>query len=202
MVTTRMIEPSSGRLETMLVSGLTAMVALGGIAYALTQDMTTGPQRLMQWQVSAFDGLSEHDQAIYSALSVAAQDITYWNYDLNEWPTPEDLEAIFLPPFAKDMFWQQHGEVEWRLHAAASKDHGGTTVYSGSGGKASAQSAYLLVFLHRHVGTGFADQPEIWVHEDTMASKPDSFKPEALIKAGWRKVVPHTGADERARLKG
>lgn len=202
MTTSAIVPPNNGRFETLCVAVVFLSVTIASAAWGLTRDEQSGPPQLLQWQVSAFDGLGADDQAIHSALRVASSDITYWNYDLNKWPTPDELAEILLPPFYEDAFWSEHGSVDWQLHVSASAEHGGATIYTGSGGTMPDQSGYLLVFQHRHVGTGFADQAEVWINKDTKAPTPEGFKAESLVKAGWRQVVTYSGADEHARMKG
>jgi hypothetical protein len=190
------------RLETVLVATFAVMLTAVASGYALTRDPEQGQQQLLDWQVSAFADLGPVDQAIYSALSVAAEDITYWNYDLAVWPQPEDLASIVLPPFYQDAFWEQNGRVKWQLHESANVELGGTTVYSGTGGVAEGQSGYILVFQHRHAGTGFTDQAQTWVHSEVDAPLPESFRAESLVRLGWKLVVKYSGADEVARVGG
>lgn len=191
------------RIETVAVAAAVVAVALAAVLYAWAREAAGArAPRLLDWQVSAFSGLGPDDQAIHSALSVAAEEIGWMNYDFGDWPAPDELDKLLMPPFYKDEFWKSHGSVRWGLPQAAAVYQGGDTSYIGTGGGAPGQSAYLLVFRHRHVGATYSNQTEIWVHRDSNRARPESFKPEVLIKDGWRQVVAYSGADETARLKG
>jgi hypothetical protein len=190
------------RIETLAVTLAVAGLALAALVYAMTLGRIAGPPALHDWQVSAFAGLGETDQAIHSALSVAAEEIGWMNYDFGDWPPIAELEKLVMPPFYKDEFWQRHGRVEWRRLAAAGAQQGGDTTYIGTGGTVAGQSAYLLVYRHRHVGAAYTNQVEIWIHGDVRSVAPEPTKAEALVRAGWRQVVTYSGADERARFTG
>lgn len=190
------------RAETFWVTAA-AVLALGlALAVWTVRGSDTGMPAPLDWQVSAFTDLGPDDQAIHSALVVAAVDIGWYNYDFNAWPTPEELDELLMPPFQHDAFWLEHGEIDWQRRIEASTDNGGATAYLGSGGHNPGQSAFLLVFQHRHVGVSFATQAEVWVHDQINPTPPDSYKSESLVRAGWRQVVAYSGADEVTRLKG
>ena len=117
--------------------------------------------RLFGWQISSFYDLKPTDQAIYNAL-VTASDELWWIHggrlqfptpgeSTEPWPTvPELDEQYALPPFVRDLAWQQQGKVEWQRIAAFSFE--GSTVYYGAGGGVPGQGAYLLVLSHVHKG--------------------------------------------------
>lgn len=196
------VQPHSGRLENLLVWAAAAILVVVAATSALTRGADTGTPPLAEWQVSAFDGLAADDQAIYSALSVSAEDIGWMQYDSGVWPDIPEIEEMLLPPFLKDAFWEEHGRVAWQLLASADFNHGGATAYTGRAGTNAGQSAYLLVYQHRHMGVSFSNQAQIWVHQQTEPEAPTGYTNENLVRAGWRQVVPYSGADEVARLKG
>ncbi|MEJ1160588.1 DUF6162 family protein [Prosthecomicrobium sp. N25] len=191
------------RLETVLVAVALVLSVAATAAFAWVAG--TGGDRhqpLLGWQVSALTGLGPDDQAIHSALSVAAEEIGSLNYDFGDWAKPEELDKLQIPPFTKDEFWEEHGRVVWTQLDAADFNRGGDTSYLGRGGTAAGQSAYLLVFRHRHIGAAYTNQTEIWVHAEAGIGVPESVRAEALAKGGWRQVVAYSGADEAQHQKG
>jgi hypothetical protein len=214
---TTIVPPRSGKLEATLV-GLTvaAILAVGGALVKATQVDNYEP-RLFGWQISSFYDLNPTDQAVYSAL-VTASDELWFIYggrmefpapgeEDEPWPRVEVLDTEYnLPPFTKDVGWEQTGEVQWRRIAEFQKVEGrafeGSAVYYGSGGKLAGQSAYLLILSHVHKGASYADGATMWVHRDPNAPPPTTIKQDSLIVNGWKEVIPYSGAVEVERLKG
>jgi hypothetical protein len=190
------------RRESLFVALAIVVIAGCAGAWAMTRGASGVAPTLYDWQVSSFSGLGEDDQAIHSSLIVSAEDIGYMNDDFGDWAPVADLEKVELAPFVKDEFWRLHGEVEWRLIREANFTNGGDTGYLGVNGKAKGQSAYLLLFRHRHLGAARANQIDIWMHPNVAVATPLETKAESLAASGWKQVVVYTGDDERARLKG
>lgn len=195
-------DQKKGRLETLAVAAVTAIVVFAAALWGATRDANARLPQLLEWQVNSLTSLNDDDQAIHSALVVAGEEIGYLNQDFGDWPKAEELNDLLIAPFYKDSFWSQHGEIKWELIRAADYNHGGDTGYFGNGGNQQAQSAFLLLFRHRHVGSTYANQIDVWIHRDSAVGRPIETKAEALVAAGWRQVVMYSGADELVRLKG
>jgi hypothetical protein len=209
------VPPKSGKLEAALVA-LTVVVilAVGGALVKATQVDNYEP-RLFGWQISSFYDLNPTDQAIYNAL-VTASDELWWIWggriefpapgEENEpWPSVDALDTQYnLPPFVKDVQWEQTGRVKWQRIAAfaLTGNADGNAAYYGSGGTVPGQSAYLLVLTHVHKGATYADGAQMWVHKDPNAPIPEITKTDSLIAKGWKEIIPYNGASELERLKG
>ena len=205
------VRPLSSRAETWLVASITVFILLAsGIGIAGRRVEDTG-QRLFDWQISAFYDLKQTDQAVYSALLAASEEL-WWIHDefltfgtpeqlADPWPTVEQLsEEYLLPPFAQDVAWSQQGEIQWERIASYSFE--GSTVYFGTGGTLPDQSAYLVMLSHVHKGAIWANGEFIWVHPDVNVPSPPTITRDSLIFNGWKEVVPYNGAMEVDRLKG
>lgn len=205
------VRPNGGRKETFIVAAVVAGILAVNAAAVSARRTDASEPRLLEWQISAFYDLDSADQAIYNALSAAAEELWWAHGELltfgteeeraNPWPTVEQLDADYLmPPFHRDASWAAQGEVEWQRIASFSFE--GSAVYFGSGGKLDGQSAYLLSLSHTHKGATYADGASVWVHADPNAAPPDTVKRDSLILNGWKEVVPYSGAMEVKRLKG
>ncbi|WP_416637866.1 DUF6162 family protein [Pseudomonas sp. OHS18] len=221
----KVVSPASGHWESaaMLLLTLSVIACLAG--YLLLRPQQVGPPAALSWQVRSFDGLNAVDQAIHSALLPAGEEIIWNNNDTGGWITLEHAQKIVLPPFYRDAFWKNNGEVHWQLilpgsHQAHARSGDaaapapspsevsqatqgqGAAVYYGSGGHLPGQSAYLLVIGHSHAGVMWANQATIWVHRDPNAPYPGIVKPESLVGKGWRQVIAYDGNSEIERVKG
>jgi hypothetical protein len=205
------VPPSGGRLETWLLAGVTGAILAVGWLLVQSRQVDNYAPRLFGWQISSFYDLNPTDQAIYNAL-VTASDELWWIHggrlefslpgeELEPWPSVEELDEEYqLPPFVKDLAWQQHGRVQWQRVAAFSFE--GSTVYYGGGGQVEGQGAYLLVLSHVHKGASYADGATMWIHRDPNAPPPATIKNDSLIVNGWREIIPYSGAVEVERLRG
>jgi hypothetical protein len=195
------VTPQTGRLESIVVGlAVTLVVALTYANAAMQPDEPAAPP-LLDWQLSAFSDLSPVDQSIHSALLSSVPEIYWYQYRLTDWPDIPDLEDEVLPPFYKDTFWETNGSVQWTLGLPFNNDQG-ATYYHGYGGTVPGQSSYLLVLGHIHAGMLPSNQNTIWVNPDPNSEFPEITKTESLIRAGWKQVVPYSGADEVERLRG
>lgn len=203
------ISALSARRELIVVAlTILLLVMLSAVVISQRQQGSATP-RLLDWQVSAFYDLNSSDQAIYSALTSAADELWWLHNDIlayegeatdDAWPTMAELgEYYFVSPFAEDLFWEQHGAVSWQRVAAYNFE--GSTVYHGSGGDVAGQSAYLLMLSHAHKGAIFANGATIWFHPDANAPAPATIKRDSLIINGWKEVVPYSGEMEVNRLR-
>jgi hypothetical protein len=120
---TTIVAPRSGKLEAALVAlTVAAILGVGGALVKATQVDNYEP-RLFGWQISSFHDLNPTDQAVYSAL-VTASDELWFIYggrmefpepgqESEPWPRVEVLDTDYnLPPFTKDVGWEQTGEVQ------------------------------------------------------------------------------------------
>lgn len=201
MKTTQTVHPQTGRRESAVVALAVLLVAFTTVGYASMRSAEPVAAPLLDWQVSAFSDLPPTDQAIHAALFSADGEIAWLHYRMSRWPDIADLEEDLLPPFYQDGFWSVNGSVQWRLGLPLNNDQG-ATYYHGSGGTVDGQSAYLLVVAHIHAGMAAANQTTIWIHPDPNASFPEVLRTDSLIRAGWRQVIPYSGASELERLRG
>jgi hypothetical protein len=196
------VQPSINRWETgLLVLAVVGMVAFTGI-YAETYGREEKPQEILDWQISAYDGLRGVDQAIYNELLVAADEIQWIVYFYGEWPEDEQFQEDLLSPFYRDLSWERNGSVKWDLKNVVQEGEAqGLTLYHGSGGTLEDQGAYLLVIDHKHAGSSQVSTANIWWHPNRFAPVPKTSKTASIILEGWKQVVPYQGRDEVERLK-
>jgi len=198
---TQIVPPSINRWESVLLAlALMALCAFTAI-YARTYGIEEKEQELLDWQISAYDGLQGADQAIYNELLVAADEIYYMNYYNGYWPMDADFQDALLPPFYRDLSWERNGALTWTLKDVIQEGEAqGLTLYHGGNSKVAGQGAFLLIIDHKHAGTSQINGSSIWWHPDTNVAVPETSKISSIVLHGWKQVVPYVGRDEVERL--
>jgi hypothetical protein len=197
----QLIPPSNTRWETvMLVAAVIGVASLTWL-YAEEYGIEEKTQTILDWQISAFSGLTGVDQAIYNELLVAADEVNWLVYYNGYWPDDKEFQENLLPPFYRDLSWERNGSVQWVLKNVVQEGEAqGLTLYHGSQGTLAEQGAYLLVIDHKHAGGVQVSPATIWWNADRFAPVPETSKVASLVLHGWREVVPYQGKDEVERL--
>lgn len=200
---TTVVKPSSSGWETLLlIAGALGLLAATGF-YVMKFGHEEHTQTLQSWQVSSFSDLSETDQAVYSSLYTAQEDIGWIQYEIGPWPSIQDLEEYLIPPFYKDISWENTGRLQWTYRDVVQEgEMQGYTLYHGSGGTLEDQSAYIIVIGHLHAGNTMSNHNTIWIHDNPNQPMPSTSKTQSLVLEGWKNVVPYSGKDELERIKG
>jgi len=206
------VRPAGARYEALLLAIATLAVVCLLMLYVRERGDESGGDPLAEWQVSAFETLTGADQAIYNALFTAKDDIPYLYDDINlmagdndvfRWPNLQDFQDSLLPPFYHDRSWEQNGSLKWTLYEPLAKgEMQGSTMYLGTDGTRENQGSFLLVVGHVHMGFQNNNALTIWWNAKNHVEMPQSGFRDGLILAGWKEVVPHSGAQEVKRIFG
>ncbi len=209
---TEEVKPAGARYEgwALLVATLVVIAAL--TLYVRVNGRESGPPTLYDWQISAFEGLTGADQAIYNSLYTVKDEIPLIYDDINafnepgvkfRWPNLQDFEDFLLPPFYQDTSWEQNGSLQWTLHEPlAEGEMQGSTMYLGTDGQLPDQGSFLLIIGHVHAGFTNNNAIVIWWNKNNHVEMPQSGFQDQLILQGWRQVVAYSGDLEVKRLFG
>jgi len=189
-----------------------ALAVVGTLALYVRTHGSEEAAPLYEWQISAFDGLTGADQAIYNSLYTVKDEIPLLYDDINafnlpgekfRWPNLTDFEDVLLPPFYHDTSYEQNGSLEWSLHEPlAEGEMQGSTMYLGTDGHLQGQGSFLLIIGHVHAGFTNNNAIVIWWNAKNHVEMPQSGFRDQLILSGWREVVPYSGDLEVKRLFG
>ncbi len=206
------VRPAGARFEGLALVAATVVI-LGVLALyvrELGRENTVEP--LYDWQISAFDGLTGADQAVYNSLYTVKDEIPFIYDDVNRfnepgqkfrWPNLQDFQDLLLPPFYQDTSWEQNGSLAWSLYEPLPEgEMQGSTMYLGTDGMLPQQGSFLLVIGHVHAGFTNNNSIVIWWNKSTHVTMPESGFRDMLILQGWREVVPYSGDQEVKRLFG
>ncbi len=206
------VRPAGARFEGWVLFAAALVVVGTLVAYVRANGRESAAPKLYDWQISAFEGLSGADQAIYNSLYTVKDEIPLIYDDINlfnepgqkfRWPNLQDFEDVLLPPFYKDTSWEQNGSLQWTLHEPlAEGEMQGSTMYLGTDGTLPGQGSFLLIIGHVHAGFTNNNAIVIWWNAKNHVEMPESGFQDKLILQGWRQVVPYSGDLEVKRLFG
>ena len=206
------VKPAGARLEGWLLIAATLAVLATLAVYVRVNSRDDTPAPLYDWQISAFEGLTGADQAIFNSLYTVKDEIPLIFDDINRfnepgvkfrWPSLEDFQEFLLPPFYRDTSWEQNGSLQWSLHEPlAEGEMQGSTMYLGTDGRLPAQGSFLLIIGHVHAGFTNNNAIVIWWNANNHVEMPESGFRDKLILQGWREVVVYSGDLEVKRLFG
>jgi hypothetical protein len=206
------VKPAGARLEGWALAAATLAVVAVLALYVRLNGSEAEVAELYDWQVSAFEGLTGADQAIYNSLYTVKDEIPLIYDDINafnepgvkfRWPNLQDFEDVLLPPFFKDTSWEQNGSLQWSLHEPlAEGEMQGSTMYLGTDGRLPEQGSFLLIIGHVHAGFTNNNAIVIWWNAKNHVEMPESGFRDQLILQGWREVVAYSGDLEVKRLFG
>jgi hypothetical protein len=206
------VQPSGGRREGLLLGAAALAICTILALYVRVEGRIDEPDPIQEWQVSAFNTLTGADQAIYNSLFTVKDEIPYIYDDINmfnqpgekfRWPDLDVFQEYLLPPFYRDTSWEQNGSLQWSLfEPLAEGEMQGSTMYLGTDGRLPNQGSFLLVIGHVHAGITNNNAIQIWWHAANHVEMPESGFRDGLILAGWKEVVPYSGAEEVERIYG
>lgn len=204
-----LVAPAKGGKETFWLL-IVAAVILMCCGTAIGMRMNTDYKKSIDtWQVNAFSELEAGEISIFNALQTAAEEIAETHeMEPTSWMSVEELEELYVPPFAHDAAWNKQGKIKWTMQSGSS-DNVHIGLYLGHPQAEDIQSAFLLLMLHEHkkkqgnAATGPTHAPyEIWINDKKSQDFPTIVTDQALIAAGWKEIVALTGEDEMKRMKG
>lgn len=203
------VKPTKGGPETQWLLAI-AFVTLA--VCALTISMRTGStteKEIESWQINAFQTLNGSEIGVFNGLQTAAVEIDETHeMEGDYWITVNELQALYIPPFAQDAAWHKQGELAWtRKILEVEGRH--IALYKGVPAKDQVRGVFLLLMLHDHrkkqgnVAACPTHAPfEIWFHDRLDQEFPEVITDQAIIASGWKEIVALTGEDEVIKMKG
>ncbi|MDQ2102846.1 DUF6162 family protein [Azospirillum isscasi] len=159
---------------------LWVLLAAGAILASATLaiGLRTAPEAeapLAAHLIDSRTGLTAAEQGLYADLKAAGEEIAALQRTEGRAPTPEELAAQALPPFAADPSAAARGGHAWTL---AETGHG--VAYAGVSA-APEQAGSLILRMDGHGA-------EIWLKRAAEAPPVPSGE-AALSAAGWKRIV-------------
>lgn len=139
-------------------------------------------------EIVSFESLNNIELGVYSDIKNSLVDIAQMTED-GALPSLETLATEEIPPYFKDVTWEQRGAVEWDYF-----QHDNENFFIGRGnGKVGT---FLIKFNMSSIDTS-----DIFYMNETPTIK-DIEKNFEKYEQIFKKIIPYTGNDERKKFVG
>lgn len=141
---------------------------------------------LQENEIISYEVLDNIELGLYSDIKNSLVDIAQIKAENNALPEIEDLVAEEIPPYYKDVTWEQRGAMEWKKIKHDNEDY-----YVGIGNERIG--TFLVKFNDKNI-----DESDIFYMKDKVSFK-DIEKNFEKYEHIMKKIVPYTGNDERQK---
>ena len=188
-INTYIVKPLSSKKENMfLILAFFILLSMAAIALKLRQrveyQIDTKEDEIVSYEV-----LNNIELGIYSDIKNSLVDISQLRDEQNSLPSIDLLAEEEIPPYFKDITWEQRGAMEWTTFKHDSEDY---LIGRGNG----KVGTFLVKFNNDNI-----DESDILYMKETP-SFDDIEKNFEKYEHIAKKIVPFTGNDERKKLVG
>ena len=185
-INTYVVKPLSSKKENIfLILAFFVLILLAGIALKI-RHRTDYEINLQENEIISYEVLDNIELGLYSDIKNSLVDIAQIKAENNALPKIEDLVAEEIPPYYKDVTWEQRGAMEWKKIKHDNEDY-----YVGIGNEKIG--TFLIKFNDANI-----DESDIFYIKEKLSFKEiekNFEKYEHIMK----KIVPYTGNDERQK---
>ena len=185
-INTYIVKPLSSKKENIfLILAFIVLILLAGIALKI-RHRTDYEINLQENEIISYEVLDNIELGLYSDIKNSLVDIAQLKAENNALPEIEDLVTEEIPPYFKDVTWEQRGAMEWKKIKHDNEDY-----YVGIGNEKIG--TFLVKFNDTNI-----DESDIFYMKDKVSFEEiekNFEKYEHIVK----KIVPYTGDDERQK---
>ena len=185
-INTYIVKPLSSKKENIfLILAFIVLILLAGIALKI-RHRTDYEIDLQENEIISYEVLDNIELGLYSDIKNSLVDIAQLKAENNALPEIEDLVTEEIPPYFKDVTWEQRGAMEWKKIKHDNEDY-----YVGIGNEKIG--TFLIKFNDANI-----DESDIFYMKDKVSFEEiekNFEKYEHIVK----KIVPYTGDDERQK---
>ena len=188
-INTYIVKPLSSKKENIfLILAFFILISLAAITLKIRQ-RTEYKIDIKEDEIVSYEVLNNIELGIYSDIKNSLVDISQLKDENNSLPSLKVLAEEEIPPYFKDITWEQRGAVEWTTFKHDNEDY-----FIGRGnGKVGI---FLVKFNNKNI-----DESEIFYMKETPSFE-DIEKNFEKYEHIAKKIVPFTGNDERRKLTG
>ena len=188
-INTYIVKPLSSKKENIfLILAFFILISLAAITLKIRQ-RTEYKIDIKEDEIVSYEVLNNIELGIYSDIKNSLVDISQLKDENNSLPSLKVLAEEEIPPYFKDITWEQRGAVEWTTFK---HDNGDYFIGRGNG----KVGIFLVKFNNKNI-----DESEIFYMKETPSFE-DIEKNFEKYEHILKKIVPYTGNDERKKVTG
>ena len=188
-INTYIVKPLSSKKENIfLILAFFILISLAAITLKIRQ-RTEYKIDIKEDEIVSYEVLNNIELGIYSDIKNSLVDISQLKDENNSLPSLKVLAEEEIPPYFKDITWEQRGAVEWTTFK---HDNGDYFIGRGNG----KVGIFLVKFNNKNI-----DESEIFYMKETPSFE-DIEKNFEKYEHILKKIVPYIGNDERKKFTG
>ena len=189
-IVTEKLKPSSSKKENIALSITVIVILLAAFFLIKMRKPQTVEQKIKSGEVSSYSDFSSIEAGIYADLTNFVSEIKMKGND-EKLPTIKQLEDEPIPPFTKDITWEEKGKITWEKINKNKK-----TYYVGLCENVMTSGNFIVMIDDKNRENIKILFIKTHLHKDEIEFAIDENFP------GWKEIVPYTGENERQKFEG
>ena len=189
-IVTEKLKPSSSKKENIALSITVIVIFLAAFFLIKMRKPQTVEQKIKSGEVSSYSDFSSIEAGIYADLTNFVSEIKMKEND-EKLPTIKQLEDELIPPFTKDITWEERGKITWEKI-----DKNKKTYYVGLCENVMTSGNFIVMIDDKNRENIKILFIKTHLHKDEIEFAIDENFP------GWKEIVPYTGENERQKFEG
>ncbi len=189
-IVTEKLKPASSKKENIYLGiAVVSLILIASMLIKMRKPKMT-EQKIESGQISSYTEFSNIEAGIYSDLTNFVSEIKMKGKE-EKLPTVKQLEDELIPPFTKDITWEERGKLTWdRI------DREKMTYYVGLCENVMTSGNFIVTVDNENRENTKILFIKTHLHKDEVEFAIDENFP------GWKEIVPYTGETERQKFEG
>jgi len=189
-IVTEKLKPASSKKENIYLGIMIVSLILNAFLLIKMRKPKMTEQKIESGQISSYTEFSNIEAGIYSDLTNFVSEIKMKGKE-EKLPTVKQLEDELIPPFTKDITWEERGKLTWdRI------DREKMTYYVGLCENVMTSGNFIVTVDNENRENTKILFIKTHLHKDEVEFAIDENFP------GWKEIVPYTGETERQKFEG
>ena len=189
-IVTEKLKPASSKKENIYLGIIIVFLILNAFLLVRMRKPKMTEQKIESGQISSYTEFSNIEAGIYSDLTNFVSEIKMRGKE-EKLPTVKQLEDELIPPFTKDITWEERGKLTWdRI------DREKMTYYVGLCENVMTSGNFIVTVDDENRENTKILFIKTHLHKDEVEFAIDENFP------GWKEIVPYTGETERQKFEG